>query len=413
MKAKLQMSVIERAVMDMLGDPGPAERRQTFRPYLSEIIDRKFLHLDIEPGIERLRPCARQEIPADAIDGARRRKTRAAEIERDTREIDPPGGRIVSRGECAARDRQGAPDERRVAQDAAAELQIAGRAADGELRRIEPRAHFAGHRQVDGGERGQSRRSARPGRRPKAVEAQRDGKATRVTAVIERAEERQPGAVVQPECDAKRVDLLGARHVEGGVVDAEVGDPQLRADAHAGGGEVARYVARHGEPQGRVAKAVLVSAVPPLMLKTDKNPGGLPLEVFDSFRKALAGNRAQFFLDVPTGPFYGFNRPGAKVDEGVIWNWWRQGMMGGAKAHYDGIKAFSETDQTADLEAIGVPTLVLHGEDDQIVPIDAAARESIKHLRNGTLKTYPGYGHGMLTVNAETLNADLLAFVQG
>lgn len=192
---------------------------------------------------------------------------------------------------------------------------------------------------------------------------------------------------------------------------------ELRNAVHighsTGGGEVARYVARHGEPQGRVAKAVLVSAVPPLMLKTDKNPGGLPLEVFDGFRKALADNRAQFFLDVPTGPFYGFNRPGAKVDQGVIWNWWRQGMMGGAKAHYDGIKAFSETDQTADLEAIGVPTLVLHGEDDQIVPIDAAARESIKHLRNGTLKTYPGYGHGMLTVNAETLNADLLAFVQG
>jgi non-heme chloroperoxidase len=180
-----------------------------------------------------------------------------------------------------------------------------------------------------------------------------------------------------------------------------------------GGGEVARYVARHGEPQGRVAKAVLVSAVPPLMVKTDANPGGLPLEVFDGFRKALADNRAQFFLDVPTGPFYGFNRPGAKVDQGVIWNWWRQGMTGGAKAHYDGIKAFSETDQTQDLKAIGVPTLVLHGEDDQIVPIGAAAHESIKHLRNGTLKTYPGYGHGMLTVNADQLNADILAFVKG
>ncbi|MGO4173181.1 alpha/beta fold hydrolase [Bosea sp. TAF32] len=179
-----------------------------------------------------------------------------------------------------------------------------------------------------------------------------------------------------------------------------------------GGGEVARYVARHGEPQGRVAKAVLVSAVPPLMVKTDKNPGGLPIEVFDSFRKALADNRAQFFLDVPTGPFYGFNRPGAKIDQGVIRNWWRQGMEGGAKAHYDGIKAFSETDQTEDLEAIGVPTLVLHGEDDQIVPIGAAARESIKHLKNGKLKTYPGFGHGMLTVNADELNADLLAFVQ-
>ncbi len=179
-----------------------------------------------------------------------------------------------------------------------------------------------------------------------------------------------------------------------------------------GGGEVARYVARHGEPSGRVAKAVLVSAVPPLMLKTETNPGGLPLEVFDGFRQVLAGNRAQFFLDVPTGPFYGFNRPGAKVDQGVIWNWWRQGMMGSAKAHYDGIKAFSETDQTEDLKAIGVPTLVLHGEDDQIVPIADSARESIKHLRHGTLKTYPGFSHGMLTVNAGTLNADLLAFVE-
>ncbi|PZQ19308.1 MAG: alpha/beta hydrolase [Ancylobacter novellus] len=179
-----------------------------------------------------------------------------------------------------------------------------------------------------------------------------------------------------------------------------------------GGGEVARYVARHGEPQGRVAKAVLVSAVPPLMLKTESNPGGLPIEVFDGFRAATAANRAQFFLDVPTGPFYGFNREGAKVDEGVIRNWWRQGMMGSAKAHYDGIKAFSETDQTEDLKAIGVPTLVLHGEDDQIVPIDDSARLSVKLLKNGTLKTYAGFGHGMLTVNADVLNADLLAFVQ-
>ena len=180
-----------------------------------------------------------------------------------------------------------------------------------------------------------------------------------------------------------------------------------------GGGEVARYVAQHGEPQGRVGKAVLVSAVPPLMVKTQTNPGGLPIEVFDGFRKALADNRAQFFLDVPTGPFYGFNREGAKIDQGVINNWWRQGMMGSAKAHYDGIKAFSETDQTEDLKAITVPTLVLHGEDDQIVPIDDSARLSAPLLKNGTLKTYPGYGHGLLTVNADVLNADLLAFVQG
>ncbi|TFZ56403.1 alpha/beta hydrolase [Methylorubrum sp. Q1] len=180
-----------------------------------------------------------------------------------------------------------------------------------------------------------------------------------------------------------------------------------------GGGEAARYVARHGEPQGRVAKAVLVSAVPPLMLKTEANPEGLPIEVFDGFRKALADNRAQFFLDVAAGPFYGFNRDGAAVREGVIRNWWRQGMMGSAKAHYEGIKAFSETDQTEDLRAISVPTLVLHGEDDQIVPIVAAARKSITLLRNGTLKTYPGLPHGMLTVNAEPLNADILAFIRG
>jgi non-heme chloroperoxidase len=179
-----------------------------------------------------------------------------------------------------------------------------------------------------------------------------------------------------------------------------------------GGGEVARYVARHGEPEGRVAKAVLVSAVPPIMAKTERYPGGLPIEVFDGFRQALSANRAQFFLDLPSGPFYGFNRPEATIHQGVIMNWWRQGMMGGAKAHHDGIKAFSETDQTEDLEAISVPTLVLHGEDDQIVPIDNSARLAVKLLRNGTLKTYPGFSHGMLTVNAETLNADLLAFVQ-
>jgi non-heme chloroperoxidase len=179
-----------------------------------------------------------------------------------------------------------------------------------------------------------------------------------------------------------------------------------------GGGEVARYVAKHGEPAGRVAKAVLVSAVPPLMLKTDANPEGLPLDVFDGFRAALAANRAQFFRDVPTGPFYGFNRDPSTAQEGVIQNWWRQGMMGSAKAHYDGIKAFSETDQTEDLKAISVPTLVLHGDDDQIVPIVTSAPKSIKLLQNGTLKTYPGFGHGMLTINADTLNADILAFIK-
>jgi len=179
-----------------------------------------------------------------------------------------------------------------------------------------------------------------------------------------------------------------------------------------GGGEVARYVVKHGQPSGRVAKAILVSAVPPLMLKTEANPGGLPIGVFDGFRKGIAENRAQFFLDVPTGPFYGFNREGATVYQGIIQNWWRQGMMGSAKAHYDGIKAFSETDQTDDLNAIMVPTLVLHGEDDQVVPINNSAELSVKLLKNGTLKTYKGFSHGMLTVNAAILNEDLLSFIK-
>ncbi len=176
-----------------------------------------------------------------------------------------------------------------------------------------------------------------------------------------------------------------------------------------GGGEVARYVAR-AKP-GRVAKAVLIGAVPPIMVKTESNPGGLPIEVFDGFRSALVANRAQFFLDVPSGPFYGFNRPGAKVSEGVIRNWWRQGMMGGTKAHYDCIKAFSETDFTDDLRAITVPTLVLHGDDDQIVPYADSAPLSAKLLKRGTLKTYKGLPHGMCTTHPEVINADLLAFI--
>ena len=179
-----------------------------------------------------------------------------------------------------------------------------------------------------------------------------------------------------------------------------------------GGGEVARYVAQFGQPQGRVAKAVLVSAVPPLMLKTDANPGGTPIAVFDGFRKALAENRAQFFLDVASGPFYGFNRPNAVVSDGIVRNWWRQGMMGSALAHYDGIKAFSETDQTADLEAITVPMLVLQGDDDQIVPYEDASLVQAKLLKNATLKIYKGFPHGMLTTHAEVLNPDLLAFVK-
>ncbi|MFF0598594.1 alpha/beta fold hydrolase [Streptomyces antibioticus] len=177
-----------------------------------------------------------------------------------------------------------------------------------------------------------------------------------------------------------------------------------------GGGEVTRYVAR-AKP-GRVAKAVLVSAVPPIMVKTPANPGGLPIEVFDGFRAALAANRAQFFRDVPEGPFYGFNRPGAEVSEGVIANWWRQGMMGAANAHYECIKAFSETDFTEDLKTITVPTLVLHGTDDQIVPYEDAGPLSAELLQNGRLKSYDGYPHGMLTTHAEVLNADLLAFVK-
>ncbi|WP_333679194.1 alpha/beta hydrolase [Dyella sp.] len=179
-----------------------------------------------------------------------------------------------------------------------------------------------------------------------------------------------------------------------------------------GGGEAARYVAKHGQPQGRVAKLVLVAAVPPIMLKTPANPEGLPIEVFDGFRKALADNRAQFFRDVPSGPFYNFNRPGVAPIEGVIQNWWRQGMMGSAKAHYEGIKAFSETDFTEDLKAIDVPTLVMHGTDDQVVPYHDAGLLSAKLLKHGTLKTYEGFPHGMLTTHADVLNQDLLAFIK-
>jgi len=176
-----------------------------------------------------------------------------------------------------------------------------------------------------------------------------------------------------------------------------------------GGGEVARYVAQYGGG-GRVSKAVLLGAVPPIMVKTENNPGGLPIEVFDGFRAALAANRAQFFRDVPAGPFYGYNRPGAQVSEGVIQNWWRQGMMGGTKAHYDCIKAFSETDFTEDLKKIDVPVLVMHGDDDQIVPIADSALLAIKLLKNGTLKVYEGLPHGMATTHADIVNADLLAF---
>lgn len=193
---------------------------------------------------------------------------------------------------------------------------------------------------------------------------------------------------------AEALDLRGAVHI-----------------GHStGGGEVVRYVAQ-AKP-GRVSKAVIIGAVPPIMLQTKNNPGGLPLEVFDGFRKALIDNRAQFYLDIPAGPFYGYNRAGAAVSQGVINNWWRQGMMGGAKAHYDCIKAFSETDFTEDLKKIGVPVLVMHGDDDQIVPYGDSAPLSVKLLKNGTLKTYKGLPHGMCTTHPDVINADLLAFVR-
>ncbi|MBV8688043.1 MAG: alpha/beta hydrolase [Alphaproteobacteria bacterium] len=178
-----------------------------------------------------------------------------------------------------------------------------------------------------------------------------------------------------------------------------------------GGGEVARYVAR-AKP-GRVAKAVLIGAVTPVMIRKESNPGGLPIDVFDGFRAGTAGNRAQTFLDIASGPFYGFNRPGARVSEGVIRNWWRQGMMGGVKAHYDCVEAFSETDFTDDLKAIEVPVLVMHGDDDQVVPYADSAPLAVKLLSKGTLKTYEGFPHGMATTHADVINPDLLAFIRG
>jgi len=191
---------------------------------------------------------------------------------------------------------------------------------------------------------------------------------------------------------------------------------ELRNAVHighsTGGGEATRYVAQHGQKRDRVAKLVLIGAVPPIMLKTAANPGGLPIEVFDDLRKALANNRAQFYVDFASGPFYGYNRPGAKASQGVIENWWRQGMMGGAKAHHDGIKAFSETDFTADLKSINVPTLVMHGDDDQIVPIADSAPLSAKLLKNSTLKIYEKFPHGMCTTRADVINPDLLAFIK-
>jgi non-heme chloroperoxidase len=230
------------------------------------------------------------------------------------------------------------------------------------------------------------------------------GKGFRVIAHDRRGHGRSSQTVDGNEMDtyaadvamlAAHLDLKGAVHI-----------------GHStGGGEVARYVAKHGGG-GRVAKAVLIGAVPPVMVKSASNPGGLPIEVFDGFRAALVANRAQFYRDVPGGPFYGFNRPGVKTLPGVVDNWWRQGMAGGIKAHYDCIKAFSETDFTADLKAIDVPVLVMHGDDDQIVPIADSALLAVKLLKKGTLKVYPGLPHGMCTTHPDVINPDLLAFIQ-
>ena len=176
-----------------------------------------------------------------------------------------------------------------------------------------------------------------------------------------------------------------------------------------GGGEVARYAAR-AQP-GRIAKAVLIGAVPPVMVRSGRNPDGIPMEVFDGFREALSRNRAEFYKSIPSGPFYGFNRKGAEVSQGLIDNWWRQGMAGAAKAQYDCIKAFSETDFTDDLESITVPVLFLHGGDDQIVPLENSAHKAVRLVRDGTLKTYPGLSHGLFATHPEVVNSDLLAFV--
>ncbi|WP_165190229.1 alpha/beta fold hydrolase [Caulobacter soli] len=229
------------------------------------------------------------------------------------------------------------------------------------------------------------------------------GQGYRVIAHDRRGHGRSTQTDVGNEMDTYAADVIElARHLD--LKNA------IHIGHSTGGGEVAHYVAR--AEAGRVAKAVLVGAVTPLMLKTEANPLGLPLEVFDGFRNGTAFDRAQFFRDVAAGPFYGFNREGAKVSQGVIDNWWRQGMQAGVKALYDCVAAFSETDFTADLKAIDVPVLVLHGEDDQVVPIDASARQAIKLLKNGKLITYPGFPHGMATTHADVINKDLLAFVK-
>src|SRR5690606_15536719 len=210
----------------------------------------------------------------------------------------------------------------------------------------------------------------------------------------------------------------GERAMAERIGSAEEVDPtsEERSDAlrghSTGGGEATRYVARYGEPQGRVAKLVLIGAVPPLMLKTAANPKGTPIEVFDDLRRQLAANRSQLYFDLASGPFYGFNRANAAPSQAIVFNWWRQGMMGGAKAHYDGIAAFSETDFTDDLRAISVPTLVMHGDDDQIVPIVASAPRAAELLRNATLEVYEKLPHGMATTHAELVNHDLQEWIE-
>ena len=230
------------------------------------------------------------------------------------------------------------------------------------------------------------------------------GHGYRVIAHDRRGHGRSTQTAIGNEMDTYAADMVAlARHLD------------LKSAVHighsTGGGEVVHYVAR--AEAGRVAKAVIIGAVPPVMLKSDKNPGGTPIEAFDGYRAAVAANRAQIYRDIPAGPFYGFNRPGAKVSEGVIANWWRQGMMGGIKAHYDCIKAFSETDFTEDLKKIDVPVLVMHGDDDQIVPYADSAPLSAKLLKQGTLKTYAGLPHGMCTTHPEIVNRDLLAWIKG
>jgi len=227
------------------------------------------------------------------------------------------------------------------------------------------------------------------------------GKGYRVIAHDRRGHGRSSQSDSGNEMDTYAADMIAlAKHLD--LKNA------IHVGHSTGGGEVARYVAR-AEP-GRVAKAVLIGAVPPIMLKSDANPEGLPMEVFDNFRQQTAFNRAQFFLDIPSGPFYGFNRPGAKVSEGIIRNWWRQGMMGSVKAHTECVAAFGETDFTDDLKAIDVPVLLMHGDDDQVVPIADAALKGIKLLKHGTLKVYKGFPHGMCTTEPDTINPDLLAF---